>query len=80
MPTIVTLYTKLDCPLCDTAKHMLQELQEEIPFELIEVDIYQNEELLEMYHLKIPVVVINGEEVAYGKIPKKTVRNRLLLE
>jgi glutaredoxin len=75
---IVYLYSKVDCPLCEKAKAMLQELQKEWNFEVKEIDIYKDDALLEKYQLMIPVVEIDGEEVAYGFIQKDVIRKRLL--
>lgn len=74
----ITMYTKTDCPLCEKAKQILVELQDEYSFHLQEVDIYQDDVLLEKYQLMIPVVVIDGEEVAFGQIRKVEIRKRLL--
>ncbi len=42
-----------------------------------EVDIYKDEQLLEQYHLIIPVIEVDGEMVAYGRIHKDVIRKRL---
>ncbi|MCT2536055.1 glutaredoxin family protein [Aquibacillus koreensis] len=65
---LVILYTKVNCPLCEDAKQLLEFLQLDHPFELKEVDIYQNDDLLEKYQLMIPVVEIDGVEVDYGQV------------
>lgn len=46
----------------------------------MERDIYKNDEWLEKYHLAIPVVEMDGEEVEYGKITGIPLRKRLLLK
>ncbi len=75
--TLITLYTRNRCPLCDKAKAVLLELQEEWDFVLEEVDIEGNDELTERYGLMIPVVHFNGEEIAYGVVNKFDISNRL---
>lgn len=57
----VILYTKNPCSLCDEAKMMLELLQKDYSFNLIERDIETNDEWMERYHLLIPCVII-GEE------------------
>ncbi|MFC3886601.1 glutaredoxin family protein [Bacillus songklensis] len=74
----VVMYTKTSCPLCEKAKQVLLELQQEHPFTLQEIDIYQDDSLLEKYQLMIPVVAIDGEDVAFGQIQKVEIRKRLL--
>jgi len=75
---IIRLYSKTNCPLCDKAKQVLQELQKEFAFQIKEIDIYQDDALLEKYQLMIPVVEIDGEEVGFGIIQKDVIRKRLL--
>jgi glutaredoxin len=73
----ITLYTRKSCPLCDKAKAVIFELKDEVTFELEEVDIESSDELTERYGLMIPVVHIDGEEVAYGYVNKFDISNRL---
>jgi uncharacterized membrane protein len=54
----VTLYSKTDCSLCDTALADLQALQTEIPHELAVVDIQTDPALEEAYGARIPVVQV----------------------
>lgn len=75
--TIVTLYTRGGCHLCEQTKQDLTELQNEYHFILKEVDIDQSDELTELYGLMIPVVHVNGKEAAFGQIHKKDIINRL---
>ncbi|PDM39154.1 glutaredoxin [Parageobacillus yumthangensis] len=75
---VINLYSKTNCPLCDKAKQVLQELQKEFSFQINEIDIYQDDVLLEKYQLMIPVVEIDGEEVAFGIVQKDVIRKRLL--
>ncbi|WP_425467161.1 glutaredoxin family protein [Pseudalkalibacillus caeni] len=77
-PINVILYSKENCSLCDKAKVVLDELNEEIPLSVKEVDIYKDDDLLEKYMVMIPVVEIYGEEVDYGIISKEKIRKRLL--
>lgn len=64
------LYSRIKCPLCDQAKLVLEEVQQElgVPFE--EIDIYRNDELTELYGLMIPVVEWQGEIIQYGQVNK----------
>ncbi|MFX3622564.1 MAG: glutaredoxin family protein [Ectobacillus sp.] len=72
----VILYSKENCCLCDNAKKILQELQQEFSFTIEEIDIYKDDALLEKYQIMIPVVEINGEEAEYGIIHKDAIRKR----
>lgn len=66
----VILYSKRNCCLCEEAKVMLQELTSEYSLHIKEVDIYEDDALLEKYQVMIPVVEIDGKEVAHGIIHK----------
>ncbi|BDG37419.1 glutaredoxin family protein [Saccharococcus caldoxylosilyticus] len=74
----INLYSKTNCPLCDKAKQVLQELQNEFSFQINEIDIYHDDKLLEKYQLMIPVVEIDGEEIDFGMVQKDVIRKRLL--
>lgn len=74
---ILTFYTRKKCPLCDKAKVVIDELQQEMEFIFIEKDIDDSNELTEKYGLMIPVVEIDGEEIEYGHINKISISKRL---
>jgi len=62
-PTIV-LYSRPDCHLCDEARAGLEEMRVEGPgFELREVDIDSDDDLLRAYLERIPVIEIDGRAV-----------------
>nr|WP_026021764.1 glutaredoxin family protein [Bacillus timonensis] len=73
----VTMYSKDNCSLCVKAKKALEELSEEYPLDLHEIDIYKDDELLEKYQIMIPVIEIDGIEVEYGIIHKETIQDYL---
>jgi len=75
--TMITLYTRNRCPLCDKAKATILELKKEWDFELNEIDIESSDELTERYGLMIPVVHLDGEEVGFGFVDKFDISNRL---
>jgi glutaredoxin len=66
--TIVKLYTRNGCHLCENARAILLHLKHKWNFHYVEADIDQSDELTEKYGLMIPVVEINGEEVQFGQI------------
>ncbi|MDM5315222.1 glutaredoxin family protein [Fictibacillus sp. b24] len=73
----VLFYTKVHCPLCDQAHKLLQELQQESPFSIEVIDIYQDDVLLEKYGLMIPVIEVDGKEIDYGIISKDKIKKAL---
>jgi glutaredoxin len=61
---IVTLYSQTDCGLCAEAAGMLRKLQREIRFSLEVVDIESDKGLFDRYWDRVPVVAVDGKEVA----------------
>jgi glutaredoxin len=58
----VILYGRPECHLCDAARDLLTELAGRPPrFDLVEVDIESDEELLARYLERIPVVELRGQ-------------------
>lgn len=52
---------------------MLEDLQKNWHFEIVEVDIDQDDQLVEEYGITIPVIEVDGEEVQAGIIHKKSI-------
>jgi glutaredoxin len=77
MSTKLTLFTKENCGLCDEAKEVIRLVQLEKKIELKEIDIYSDDALLEEFQLMIPVIQIDGEIVAYGKIHRNDIINAI---
>ncbi|MEH6937790.1 glutaredoxin family protein [Bacillus sp. JJ664] len=73
----LTFFTKENCGLCNEAKEIIESLRLEHKIEVTEIDIYSYDELLERYQLMIPVIQINGETIAYGKIHKNDILNAI---
>ncbi|MDQ0225330.1 glutaredoxin [Bacillus sp. 7586-K] len=74
----VIFYSKENCSLCEKGLALVKELQKEIPFDYEVVDIYKDDELLELYQIMIPVVKIDNEIASYGILEKDLIRKRLL--
>jgi glutaredoxin len=75
---IVQFYTRPGCHLCEEARLMLKLVQEDIAFEIHEVNIEEDEELHEKYMLMIPVVEFEGEIIQYGQVDYATLLETLL--
>jgi glutaredoxin len=60
--TVVTLYGKPGCHLCDDARAVIEQVRAEHAFELKEVDISIDPGLFRQYGERIPVVAVDGEE------------------
>lgn len=64
----VTFYTKAGCHLCEEARALLEEMAEEINYELTEIDIRTDMAIFDLYRYRIPVIVINRETLLEGRI------------
>jgi glutaredoxin len=71
----ITIYSKPGCHLCDRAKDVIARCRQKAAFEVDEVDISQNPALFERFHNDIPVILLDGQEIA-----RHFVRERKLLE
>ena len=60
--TVLTLYGKPGCCLCDEAREVVAEVRQELAFELEEVDVSLDPALHERYGERIPVLAVNGHE------------------
>jgi glutaredoxin len=61
-PMKVGFFTRQGCHLCDDARAVLLAERERTPFDLEEIDIETDDALVREYGLRIPVVVVDGEE------------------
>jgi glutaredoxin len=58
----VVLYSRSGCHLCDEARAVLEAERARTAFELVEIDIETDDELVKEYGIRIPVVAIDGVE------------------
>jgi hypothetical protein len=75
--TRVLVYSKPDCHLCEEAMAALQTLRSQLAFELREVDISADDALQRRYFDRIPVVLVEGEELCEHFLDEARVRERL---
>ena len=77
MSATVTVYSKPDCHLCAEAMTVLRRLQRELGFALEELDITVDEALHRKYFERIPVILLDGEELCEYNVSEALVRERL---
>jgi glutaredoxin len=75
--SVLTVYSKPDCHLCEDAMAALRRLQEELGFVLDERDITDDEALHRAYFERVPVIVVDGEELCDYVVEEALVRERL---
>ncbi|WP_342577324.1 glutaredoxin family protein [Psychrobacillus sp. FSL K6-2843] len=74
---LVHFYTRPGCHLCDDARMMLKLVQEDVPFQIEEHNIEEDDQLHEKYMLIIPVVEYQGEIIQYGNVDYVTLMEAL---
>jgi glutaredoxin len=77
--SVVTLYGRPGCHLCDDAREALERVRARHPFTLREVDIEADDELLRRYLERIPVVALDGEELFDHHVDEQALGSRLAL-
>lgn len=58
----VVLYSRPGCHLCDEARAVIDAERLRTPFDLEEIDIESDDELVKEYGTRIPVVMVDGAE------------------
>lgn len=58
MPVQLTVYTRVNCHLCDDMKELLSGLSGELEFMVEDVKIDDNPVLEEMYGTRVPVLML----------------------
>ena len=71
----VIIYSKPDCHLCDLAKGVVERCRKKVHFTFEVIDISQDPTLFERYRNDIPVILLDGKEIA-----RHFVRESKLLE
>ena len=75
--TIVTIYGRTGCHLCEDALKVLESLKDELNFEIKEILIDGNEELQSLYGEQIPVTHIDGIHHVYWRVDPERFRSSL---
>jgi glutaredoxin len=75
--TVLTVYSKPDCCLCEEAMTALRGLQAELGFALEERDITTDDALQRAYFERIPVVALDGEVLFEYFVQEAVLRERL---
>ena len=71
----VTLLRRQDCGLCEHAAAALSRISHKVPLVVEQVDIDEDEALQRRYFLEIPVVLVDGVEVARAPIRERALED-----
>ena len=77
MAKVVTIYSRRGCHLCEVAVSKAQELQSEFDFELTEIFIDGNPDLVDVYGEQVPVIHIDGKPHDFFRINEERFRSAL---
>ena len=77
MKTIVTVYSRTGCHLCENAISLLNGLREELSFEIEVKLIDGNPDLERLYGEQIPVIQIDGEHHDFWRVDEDRFRTSL---
>ena len=75
--SVVTLYGKPGCHLCEEAREVVARMRERSGFELEEVDVSADPRLHREYGERIPVLELDGEELFEYFVDPDELRRRL---
>ena len=75
--TLITLYGRTGCHLCEDALELLQSMKDELKFDIEEILIDGNEELEKLYGEKIPVTHIDGIHHDFWRVDPERFRSSL---
>lgn len=73
----VLLFTREECPHCDEARAILTHLQDDMGFDLWEVDITGDEQLTRTYGTDVPVVIVDQRRIASLEVREEEIRREL---
>jgi len=71
LSALFTLYSKPGCHLCEALRVLLDELQPKYGFLLEEIDITGDGALFARYRHAIPVLLVDGREIARGNVSER---------
>jgi glutaredoxin len=75
--TLITVYGRTGCHLCEDALKLLQSMKDELKFDIEEILIDGNEELEKLYGEKIPVTQIDGKHHDFWRVDPERFRSSL---
>ena len=75
--TIVTVYSRHGCHLCELAIETLSTLDKELSFQIEVIYIEDNKELIDLYSDQIPVIHIDGKHHDFYKVDVERFRSSL---
>ena len=69
--TVLTVYGRLDCHLCQDMQYALEPYREELGFEVKFIDIERDPELVKAYGTRVPVLAAQENEICHYFLDKQ---------
>ncbi len=76
-PVPLTLYTRRDCHLCEEMKAEIARVLVDEPYDLEEVDIDTDPELVRAYDRSVPVLAIAGKVAFKGRLTAEELERKV---
>jgi thiol-disulfide isomerase/thioredoxin len=73
----LVFYSSLDCPLCDKSWPVAEQLARRFGLALEKIDIRSEASLVERYGERIPVLLLDGEELGWGRLSSRALDRKL---
>jgi hypothetical protein len=75
--TVITIFSRHGCHLCDVALDVLTSFQDELNFEIEKINIDGNIELEKLYGEQVPVIHIDGVHHDFFKVDPERFKSSL---
>jgi glutaredoxin len=73
----ITFYTKPNCPLCEDAEELLEEMRGHFDFSVFKIDITKEMETYEIFKHRIPVLRLGDLWELSGRISEKELKQKI---
>ena len=75
--TVITVFSRQDCHLCDVAIELLESMRDELDFTIEKIQIEGDEKLEKLYGQQVPVIQIDGETHDFWRLDPERFRASL---
>jgi len=69
--TLVEIYSKRECHLCDVAKNVVNRVRQQYPFELRLIDIQEGDSWYSQFKERVPVIYIDKKLAFQFHVPEQ---------
>jgi len=73
----VVMYGKPGCHLCDVAREVVEIVCADVGLDFTEINIWDDPASADLYAARVPVIVVDGREVAQFRVDSQQLRAAL---